>query len=76
MKISLHELKHNIDVFELPGTGWQHDMLDLHNVCRVYLGKLAAAAAMIKNSSTEKVKQTSRKCLAVPYLDASTDAAA
>lgn len=33
MEVCLHELKHHIDVFELPGTGRQHDVLDLHNVC-------------------------------------------
>ena len=33
MEVSLHELKHHIDIFELPRTGRQHDVLDLHNVC-------------------------------------------
>lgn len=33
MKISLHQLKDNIYVLELPCAGWQHDVLDFHNVC-------------------------------------------
>jgi len=33
VQVSLHELKHHIDVLEVPGAGWQHDVLDLHNVC-------------------------------------------
>lgn len=34
MKVSLHELKHDVYVLELPWTRRQHDVLDLHNVCR------------------------------------------
>lgn len=33
MKVSLHQLKDNIYVLELPRAGWQHDVLDFHNVC-------------------------------------------
>ena len=33
MKIRLHKLKDDIYILELPWTGWQHDVLDLHNVC-------------------------------------------
>ena len=33
MKVCFHELEHNIDVFEFPWRGWEHDVLYLDNVC-------------------------------------------
>lgn len=47
MKIGLHQLKDNIDILELPRAGWQHDVLDFHNICatlRVSKGKQACAS--------------------------------
>ena len=32
VQICLHQLKHDIDVFEVAGGGGQHDVLDFHNV--------------------------------------------
>ena len=34
MKVSLHELKDHINVLELPRTWREHDVLDLHNICK------------------------------------------
>ena len=34
MKVSLHELKDHINVLELPRTRREHDVLDLHNICK------------------------------------------
>lgn len=33
VEVCLHQLKHHVNVLELPGTWGQHDVLDLHNVC-------------------------------------------
>lgn len=38
VQVSLHELKDHIDVLEVAWAGWQHDVLDLHNVCRTGAG--------------------------------------
>jgi hypothetical protein len=34
VQVSLHQLKHHIDILEVPRAGRQHDVLDLHNVCK------------------------------------------
>ncbi len=34
MKISFHELKHHVDILEVPCAWRQHDVLNLNNVCR------------------------------------------
>lgn len=33
VQVRLHQLKHHVDVLEVPRAGWQHDVLDLHDVC-------------------------------------------
>lgn len=33
VKVSLHQLKHDVYVLELPGTGRQHDVFDLNDIC-------------------------------------------
>ena len=36
VEVRLHQLKDNVYILELPCTGWEHDVLDFHNVCTTY----------------------------------------
>ena len=45
MKVSLHELKDDVYVLELPWTRRQHDVLDLHDICRYSRVTLQFASA-------------------------------
>ena len=33
VKVCLHELKDDVDVLEFPWAWWEHDVLDLYDVC-------------------------------------------